>query len=151
MFAKTMKWIGGGLVAVFAVSVVPAQGRAEFVPAAVRAGNLFLSPGTVMAERDCSEGEAEMIEQSADLREIQLAMLYLLIGNVPAVNLNVSTYTTTGGTVATGGTTLPGGSDSSSGDPTLPATTPEPATWLLGMIGSSLAGLAGALRVALRA
>jgi hypothetical protein len=149
MTAKTLKWIGGGLVAALAASVVPGACRADYVPVMVRSDHPLLSLGSATSLGECSADEDEVVEELVDLQEVQLAMLYLFIGNVPSVNLSVTTFTSTGSTVTTGGT-LPGGSEPSGGDPGPPATTPEPATWLLGAIGGALAGLAGALRLALR-
>jgi hypothetical protein len=150
MTAKTLKWIGGGLVAALAASVVPGACRADYVPVMVRIDHPMLSLGSVTSAGECSADEDEVVEEPVDLQEVQLALLYLFIGNVPSVNLKATTFTSTGSTVTTGGTTLPGGSEPSGGDPGPPATTPEPATWLLGAIGAALAGLAGALRLALR-
>jgi hypothetical protein len=147
MNANTIKCLFGGLVAGLAFAALSAPAHADFVATTASAGKAALPPSTVAPGPEYGEDEADAKDVdrlSLDAPEMELALLFLLIGDVPPVNLGLAPTGTVDPTPA-----LPGGGISSGGpggDTGTPSTTPEPAAWLLGVVGSALAGAASRLR-----
>jgi hypothetical protein len=91
------------------------------------------SPQTSEQNGDPSATEPEPAAECPDA-QLALMSMILMIGNVPTVSL-----TATGSSTNTGHNSWhPGGSTGT--DPTEPSETPEPATWLLALVGSVCAG-----------
>jgi hypothetical protein len=89
--------------------------------------------GRPLLDADLEE-EAEGAEPETDLDKLML--MILIIGDVPEVTLN-STGTTNNQPDLT---PLPDGSSGGVIDSSTPSHTPEPATWLLGLLGTALLG-----------
>jgi hypothetical protein len=72
-------------------------------------------------------------------------VMVLIIGDVPAIDLSTTgTSSSTGPDPLTA--TLPAGTTSTSSEVDTPATTPEPTTWILGIVGCTTAAAGNRLR-----
>ena len=129
-----------GLFAAVAVALAlaaPDRAGADFIAVSVGA---LPPPREAVAE---SPEEPEELEDGGPagwrIEDCALLMLWMIIGDVPVAPLTQGN-TSSGGGPGTSPGWLPGDDTGGGGD--TPAHTPEPASWLLGLIGSGALGLA---------
>jgi len=126
-----------GLFAAVAVALAlaaPDRAGADFIAVSVDA---LPPPREAVAEPQ--EEPEESAPAGWRVEDGALWMLWMIIGDVPVAPLTQGN-TSSGGGPGTSPGWLPGDDTGGGGD--TPAHTPEPASWLLGLIGSGALGLA---------
>jgi hypothetical protein len=130
--------------------VLPRQSRADFVAATgdVARSDQAASAAVASDGNGSDDNTAPELGAVACLRaqEMRLAMLFLLIGDVPAIDLSNPAAIMTGTPTGTSPDPLPTGSVPNPGETGTPSTTPEPSAWILGVIGSAVVVAGSRLR-----
>lgn len=152
MTTKITRYLIALLFTALALGVVlPRHSRADFVAVTGNVTKPDPSPITAIASDGNGSDDNAAAEQGADTclraQEMRLAMLFLLIGDVPAIDLsNPGTGMTGTATTTTSPDPLPTGSGPTTGETGTPSTTPEPSAWILGVIGSAVVVAGSRLR-----